>query len=383
MSVHVSPVPPLLPPDPPKLLDATTLACVRYLAAMRSDDLMAQVDSLNAIIAICYAACTRYRSKAGKQLFLWDEWPGYSVQFGPERETEDDESAHPAADLLPSRRGRSRRENTNHHRLRDWVQLYVLEQLAKYLDKSEDVIQDAASKGYFRYLPRRCVLAFRQKVIRSYPKDGQFNRVCVSLDSPYVAPDGEDTSLLANLVGPPINLDYDFLPVVTDPDNHAEFQRLGISEVLEEVVRDLGTDVEPAKKGDTVRRVAARLGVGERQARNRIKKCFRILKANRRDPAVREFFDAVNKDVVATELPQESRESKFRRRVLSQAASDKWDGISAKDIAELQAEEGSLAPGDFVLDGNKVRRIARPKAARRSSQVDDLDNDHELYFEAA
>jgi hypothetical protein len=394
--VSISPIPPpdppLIPPDPsaqPEPFDQTTLACLRYYPAMRGDDLMAQADSFNAIVAICYAACSRYRSKAGHQLFFRDDWPSYNVHI-PEPAIEVAPTHLLAADLLPCvRRGRSRRENTNHDRLRDWIVLYVLNRLAPYLDKIDEEIQQAAADGKFHYLPRLCVLAFRKKVARSFPKDGEFHRVSVSLDTPYVATDpqdGEDNSLVANLLGPDLNLDFDFdphalLPIVTEPDNHAEFERLGVSDVLEEVVRDLGTNVGPTKKGDTVRRVAARLGVGERQARNRIKSCFRILEANRREPAVREFFDASTRDIVAAELPSESRESKFRRRVLSQAATDKWDGISAYDIKQLKAEEDALEPGDFVLDGNKVRRIARPKAKRRASQVDELDTVHEFYFE--
>jgi hypothetical protein len=340
-----------------------------------ADGLKAQTDALGDLIGICYSACMKYRSKLGNQLFLWDAWPEYFVQLAEPEGDEDD------GDIEPVRK--SRRENTQHHRLRDWILMWILRRLAPYLDKNDEEIQEAAAANKFRYLSRRCVLALRQKVARSYPKDGQFNRVCVSLDQSYVASDvqdGEDTSLLANVVGPDLNLDANFDPQcltwIVDEYRH-EFDRLGVTEVLTEILRGLTLETGAATKN-----TAALSDVGDRQARNQIARCCEILFVNRDLPGVKKLYAALDRagSHHGYELPEESRDGKFRGRVLSEAARDKWDGISVEGIRELNAEEAELEPGDFVL-GSRVARIERQKPERRASMVDALDNDREAYYE--
>jgi hypothetical protein len=388
LAVHIPPpVPPILAVDPtvpsPTPTDAMTLAVLKYLAAMRlpitnSDDLKAQADALGVLVAICYKACQGYKRKDGGKLFLWDVWPEYSVQFNAPEPADD----APLIDLDIG--SKSRRENTNHHRLREWIELWVLRRVAAYLDKSDEEIQAAAADGEFR-LGWRCVLALRKKVARSYPKDGHFNRVCVSLDRSYAAPDvkdGEDTSLVANVVGPDLNLDPDCDPhsltwLVDDPiDGYRhEFDRLGVTDVLTEILRGLTLDA-----GADTKNVAALSGVSERQARNQIDRCYEILYANRDRPAIKELHAALDTHP-HYELPPESADSKFRRRVLSEAARDKWDGISGEGIRELKAEEPGPEPSDFALDGDEVVRFRQPSLRRLASMVDAADNDSGTYYE--
>jgi hypothetical protein len=384
LAVHVPPPfpPPILTDPVPSSTptDAMTLAVLKYLAAMQTQDLKAQADALGVLVGICYKACQGYKRRDGGALFLWDDWPEYSVQFNAPPEPDDDELV-----ICLDIGSKSRRENTNHHRLREWIELWVLRRVAAYLDKSDEEIQAAAANGEFR-LGWRCVLALRKKVARSYPKDGQFNRVCVSLDRSYAAPDvkdGEDTSLVANVVGSDLNLDPDCDPhsltwIVDDPiDGYRhEFDRLGVTDVLTEILRGLTLEA-----GADTKNVAALSGVSERQARNQIDRCCEILYANRDRPAIKELY-AVLDTHPHYELPPESADSKFRRRVLSEAAKDKWDGISAEGIRELKAEEPPPEPADYVLSGASLNRIeSQPGRERRASQVDAADNDHEAYYE--
>jgi hypothetical protein len=386
----IPPVDPLTQACEPTPPDLTTRAVLRYLAAMRTPitsvhGLKAQVDALNDLVAICYKACQSYKRADGGQgqLYLWDPWSELSVQFNRKPQIEDHDVENNRNEDVEDNEGndvednyerapesRSGRENTKHHRLRDWIELWILRELARYLDKSDHEIQAEAAGDAIRYLARRCVLALVQEVTRSYPEDDVFPRICVSLDEPTIAADGNASSLIDAVVGTPLNDSHDLLRIV-DPSSihncHHEFDRLGITDVLTEIIRGLRLE-----RGDTTRNVAALSRVGKKQARNRIKRCYKTLKVNRRNPAVRALRDALLRgpNHAHYELAvEESEDTKSRRRLLSGVARERWDGISERGIKELKAEERRLERNEIEI------RLE----ARRDSTVDLRPEDNETH----
>jgi hypothetical protein len=283
MSVFsLPPVPPPIPPlDPPQATqpprpDKTTLAVLRYSAAMREpttnlDCLTEQCDALDDLVAICSSSCQHYMRKDGGQgLFLRNEWPIY---------------------VLPGKGGR--RENTQHHRLNDWIQIWLLSELALYEGKGMDAIRQAAEDGKFRNLCNQCCQRLIKEIRCDYPKDRLFPRVSVSLDS-HNDGDTDCDPLSDCLTGPALNINPNFDP--GDPQtivnaNRPDVDLLGIREVLEEFVRGSNNDLA---KGEITRNVAARFGICERQARNKKVDCRRILTANLNNPVYRRLFRNVS-----------------------------------------------------------------------------------------
>jgi hypothetical protein len=358
---HFPPIPPPIliePPVPATPTDQTTLAVLRYLATMRAqvtcaEDLKEQTDALEHLVRICQCFC--------RGLYLWNGSQGVNeVQWA--------ESQGRGRDVV----------------VREWIEDWILAQLAQ-CDRTDDEIQAAAIRDEFRWLGVHCRQALIKEIRDRTPKDGLFPRVAVSLSHSY-DDDDPDTDLLSDFVtGPALNLDDtrdpgDPLRVVED--NRPEFERLGVYEVLHELVR--GRSLE----NDETSRVAAKLGLGERQARNRIAECREIMKVaadsgcvGRRtlpweireqievhESGVKKLFRALSyaSNHTRHELGiAESPDSRSRRQLLSEAAKDLWDGISARGVWELQIEEQSA----------DRHEATPPRAARRASMVDAMEGE--------
>jgi hypothetical protein len=242
---------------------------------------------------------------------------------------------------------KSGRENTEHHRLRDWIVEWVLKQLAPYHGKPDDEIQEAAALGKFRYLARRCVLALRKKIVRSYPKDRIFHRACVSLDQSYITDDEDDARLVDVLVGPPL-VPKDLLQVVDD--SRADLEHICDFNVVRELIVGY---IDGVKKGETTRRVAIRLGVGERQARNIIKRCHQALAAAN---AFKQIHDVLNQAgdplthahaQLLEQSPEAKRRGRFKNALLSQAA---------QGMAEFRAWAGNDVVDAVLAEENEAQR---------------------------
>jgi hypothetical protein len=278
--MSVSPIaPPVLDPAvigialeaAPKRNKATD-AAVTFLL---SDNPKKRKDALDHLVAICRLARANYKRRDGGRLYLWDEWSELAVQFQP--------------DDIGSKSGR---ENTEQSRLRDWIQFWILKKLARYHGRPAAEIEEAAANGKFRKLGLWCIIALRREIARLYPEDGVFTRVCGLLNESYETDDGETGELANAVTGPPINVNASFDPkdlmwIVNDYRH--EFDRLRVTEVATEILRGLRLP-----KGETTRNVAARLGVGVRQARNRIRQCYEILRFNRDRPAVKKLYEALD-----------------------------------------------------------------------------------------
>jgi hypothetical protein len=364
VSAH-PPVPPPLPPlDPPpeSKPDKTTPAVLRYLAAMRAPiendkDLKAQRQALTHLVRICQCFC--------RGLYLWNGSGGANEVQWTESQ------------------GRGRAEV-----VREWIEDWLLAQLSRYYEQTDAEIRAAASQLEFRWLGVHCRQALLKEIRQRRQQGDYFPRVSVSLNHSYDDDDPDGDLLSGFVTGPVLNVDNnrdlaDPLRVVDD--GRVEFRRLGIYDVLHELVR--GRNLEK----DEVSRVAARLDIGERQARNRIAECYEALRAaairecvGRRDrrsdaeqsgvkqlfqSGVKQLFDALaagEPNQTRYELNiQESRDSRSRRYLLSEAAKDKWDGISARGIRELQAEERIAELNDATPT----------RAARRGSLVDSIDEE--------
>jgi hypothetical protein len=256
--------------------DRITLAVLSYLAAMRAPittgkDLEGQAKALGDVIGICYSACQHYQRKNGGQgLFLWNEWPGY---------------------VVTGKNGR--RENTRHDQLREWIQMWLLNELAPYHGEEKDAIGQASDEGKFCNLRTLCWQSLIKEIRRHYPEDGLFPRVSVSLDS-HNDGDTDHDPLSECVTGPALNLNFKFDPgdpqTVVDA-NRGDVDRLGIREVLEEFARGSNNDLA---KGEITRKVAARFGVCERQARNKKVDCRSVLTANLNNPVYRRLFGNVS-----------------------------------------------------------------------------------------
>jgi hypothetical protein len=356
------PIPPPILLDPPKAKptrpDKTTPAVLRYLAAMRSpitsaQDLKAQRTTLTHLVRICRCFC--------RGLYLWNGSQGvHEVQWA-------------------ECQGQGK-----HVVVREWIEEWLLAQLSRHYSQTSAEIQAAAVRGDFRWLGVHCRQALLKEV-RARTLDDGFPRVAVSLSHSYEDDDPDADLLLDFVTGPRLNLDSrydpgDLLQIVED--NRTEFERLGVFDVLHELVR--GRNLE----GDETLRVAAKLNIGERQARNRITECRKVMKAaadtecvgRRRlpwevgeqveqlcDSGVKKLFNALRNagepNHARYELGiTESPDSRSRRRLLSEAAKDMWAGVSARGIQELQAEEQAAQ-----------RNEDRTRAVRRASMVDPID----------
>jgi hypothetical protein len=326
----------LLPQPAP---DETTAAVVRLLT---TTDIEESAKAFDQLIGICYTACVSYRGRSGRRLYFWDQWPEYAAHF--------------EEGTIGSKSGR---ENNEHTRLREWIQIWLVEELAPHRGKSVADIEDAAANGEFQYLGRRCQLAFRQAVARQIPKDKFYPRVCVQLNRSYATDDGDDDGQLIDAVtGPPINVKSNFDPRdllwIFDEYRH-EFDRLGVHDVMFEVLHGLAL-----KKGETARNVAAKLGVGVRQARNRIKRCYETLKANCDRPAVQELYKALTFASVPNHARYElavveAKDSLFRRRQLAEAGAamaqfKSWAGKAANTALAEEWAERSLLDANMAND---------------------------------
>jgi hypothetical protein len=337
--------------------DKVTPLVLQYLRADRSD-LEATNRAFSDLVALCYSAC--------RGLYLWNgsggryepQWPEYLVAGA-----------------------QARRENTRHHQRREWIQEWILARLTPHYDETEEQIEAAAAQGRFRWLDRECRQGLVKEIRWRYPKkdqSGVFPRACVSLDTTV----NEDAEPLSELLAA--------RPVTGDPeavvaDNRIAFDRLGIRAALEEIIRGCKDGL---RKSQIVHSLAVRLGIGERAARARIQRCRETINANQGIPAVRELFHVCNEltELATEELPDETRDQKFRRKLLSEAAKDRWNGLKPEDSKKLKAEEAATESGDFVLSfsgsgrAKAIRIRPQRNLARRATQVDALDNDYETFY---
>jgi hypothetical protein len=228
-------------PSPPT--DEITPAVLRFLRTKRvqvatGDDFRAPDAELTKLVRTCLRFCGR--------LFPWNGFQGVDEPQWGEYQREE-----------------SRREIVT-----DWIQERLLAQLEPYDRLTEQEIQAAADRDEFRWLGVRCRQALLKEIRKRKPTDGLFVRAALELSD---SVDGDPLSDL--LVAPALNIDPNRdpgEPKITVDDIRNEIDRLGLWDVFEEIVcgREGGLT-----GGEITHRVATRLGITERQARNKIKAC--------------------------------------------------------------------------------------------------------------
>lgn len=309
--------PPPVSPDVPLAYDRTTQAVLRYLEAGRkavtgyAEEKREHADALDHLMAICWKATRPYFLTDPNGSLLVIDTPQFNVFGQPTGYMADEEGA-------------------SYDTTRDWIQIWLLEFLAPYLDKSDEELVAAASKNEFRYLGRKCRLKLIDAVRKALAQKRE-RPPHVGFDSPL----SEDGGTLAGYVGTerpdaPSSLAtgsgfQEFLTSARNAirvvmDNDDELQKLGLLTGLLAYLGNAEHVLDQYYEGRVTRSIARMLSVSTRSARSYKRKFRETMRREAGHQAVRAVWHELQTiSPRPVKFGDESREALANARLFSEA----------------------------------------------------------------